>query len=66
MSKNKEREIYLLAMAEKSARCAGGSRIFIENMPVSYPYREYAFWRLDENLDELNAWLDKINEEDER
>lgn len=61
-----ENEKYIVdpaVMAAESAMLAKGTKAFIECMPVSYELMEYAFERLDGNLDEVNYWLDKSNKE---
>ena len=64
-----ETEKYIVdpaVMAAESAMLAKGTKAFIESMPVSYELMEYAFERLDGNLDDVNYWLDKANKEGER
>ena len=61
-----ETEKYIVdpaVMAAESAMLAKGTKAFIESMPVSYELMEYAFERLDGNLDDVNYWLDKSNKE---
>lgn len=61
-----ENEKYIVdptVMAAESAMLAKGTKAFIESMPVSYELMEYAFERLDGNLDDVNYWLDKSNKE---
>lgn len=64
--KNENYVVDPVVMATQSLALAKGSKLFIESVPISYPYMEYAFGRVDDALDQVNAWLDKANEEGER
>ncbi|GET11649.1 hypothetical protein SN811_01490 [Ligilactobacillus agilis] len=64
-----ENENYVVdpvVMAAESAMLAKGTRAFIEYMPISYQRMDCAFDRLDGQLDDVNRWLDKANEEGKR
>lgn len=61
--KNENYAVDPVVMAAESAMIAKGTRAFIECMPISYQRMDCAFDRLDGQLDGVNYWLDKANEE---